>query len=89
MDHHGLDAGHTMPYPCPPVGFYVDEERDLGGWVPYEADGTDASARGDKFRDGRLVMRKGEGFSAQDDVDLEGICFACKGPDYISADPSS
>ncbi|KAK7722769.1 hypothetical protein SLS63_009164 [Diaporthe eres] len=74
-DHCGMDAGHTMPYPCPAVGFYVDEERDFGGWLPYEAEGTGAPARGEKFRDGRLVMRKMEGFSAQDDIDLEGICF--------------
>lgn len=88
-DHCGVDAGHTMPYPCPPVGFYVDEERDFGGWVPYEAEGTGAPAPGEKFRDGRLVMRKMEGFSAQDDIDLEGICFICKGPIYISTGPSS
>lgn len=87
-DHCGVDAGHTMPYPCPAVGFYVDEERDLGGWVPYEAEGTGAPARGEKLRDGRLVMRKMEGFSAQDDIDLEGICFICKGPIYVSTSPS-
>lgn len=84
-DHCGADAGHTMPYPCPAVGFYVDEGRDLGGWLPYEAEGTGAPPRGEKFRDGRLVMRKMEGFSAQDDIDLEGICFICKGPIYVSA----
>lgn len=88
-DHCGADAGHTMPYPCPPVGFYVDEGRDFGGWVPYEAEGTGPPAPGEKFRDGRLVMRKMEGFSAQDDIDLEGICFICKGPIYISASSSS
>ena len=87
-DHCGTDAGHTMPYSCPAVGFYVDEERDLGGWVPYEAEDTSAPARGEKFRDGRLVMRKMEGFSAQDDIDLEGICFICKGPIYVSASPT-
>lgn len=84
-DHCGVDAGHTMPYPCPAVGFYVDEKRDFGGWLPYEAEGTGAPARGEKFRDGRLVMRKMEGFGSQDDIDLEGICFICKGPIYLSA----
>lgn len=88
-DHCGVDAGHTMPYPCPAVGFYVDEERDFGGWLPYEAEGTGAPARGEKFRDGRLVMRKMEGFGAQDDIDLEGICFICKGPIYLSTSPPS
>ncbi|KAL2278218.1 hypothetical protein FJTKL_14631 [Diaporthe vaccinii] len=87
-DHCGADAGHTMSYPCPAVGFYVDEERDFGGWLPYEAEGAGAPARGEKFRDGRLVMRKVEGFSAQDDIDLEGICFICKGPIYVSTSPS-
>lgn len=87
-DHCGVDAGHTTPYPCPAVGFYVDEERDLGGWVPYEAEGTGAPARGEKFRDGLLVMRKMEGLSAQDDIDLEGIYFICKGPIYVSTSPS-
>lgn len=88
-DQYGVEPGHTMPYPCPAVGFYVDEDRDFGGWLPYEAEGTGAPARGEKFRDGRLVMRKMEGFRAQDDIDLEGICFICKGPIYISGSPAS
>lgn len=88
-DHCGVDAGHTMPYPCPAVGFYVDEDEDLGGWVPYEAEGTGKPAPGEKFRDGRLVMRRTEGFRAQDEVDLEGICLICKGPIYVSSGGSS
>lgn len=87
-DHCGVDAGHTMPYPCPPVGFYVDEERDFGGWVAYEAEVTGAPAQGEKFRDGRLVMRKMESFNAQDDIDLEGICLICKSPIFIDTGPA-
>jgi hypothetical protein len=70
-----------MPYPCPPVGIYLDEELDLGGWLPSKAEKAIESGR--KFRDGRLV-RPIEYFNFQEDYDLEGICAVCKGSLFFS-----
>ncbi|KAL1846103.1 hypothetical protein Daus18300_014353 [Diaporthe australafricana] len=82
-DHCSADVGHTMPYRClhiVAVGFWVDEEQDLGGWVAYDTQDTNAPRRVEKFRDGRLVFPRMESFNVQDDVDLAGICFVSKGP---------
>jgi len=79
----------VLEYECPPVGFYVEEDRDLGGWValpendPQEGGegsvvavaGTEA---GERLRSGRLTRRI-EVFDWGDDVDLEGICDWCGG----------
>lgn len=82
--NHGIGdlfARRTMNYPCPPVGFYLHEEQDFGGWGASEAEKP--VERGEKYRDGRLVW-KTENFAFEDGVDLEGICQVCKGPMYFS-----
>lgn len=53
-------------YQSAPMGFWVHEERDLGGWVPCDAE----EKVGNGFRDGRLT-RKMERFNADDDCDVE------------------
>lgn len=76
-------------YGCPAVGFYVDEEKDLGGWTELDTDGTEegevgitaAADGGERFRDGKLT-RKIEAFNWQDDIDMEGICDWCNSPMY-------
>ncbi|XDG06243.1 hypothetical protein ABKA04_005858 [Annulohypoxylon sp. FPYF3050] len=55
-------------FPSPPVGIYVDEGLDFGGWVPA---GTEQKIT-NKFRDGTLA-RKLEMFDAEDDCDLEDL----------------
>lgn len=76
-----LDAvTNLMPYPCPSIGFYVHEDKDLGGWSSSKAEKP--VAQGEKFRDGRLIRRI-ENFSYQDDMDLEGICERCNGLVYL------
>jgi hypothetical protein len=66
-----------LDYPCPPVGFYIEEERDLGGWGAISKESVVDSR--ERFRDGKLV-RKIESFNWRDDVDLEGICDFCNSP---------
>lgn len=74
-------------YACPAVGFVIDEESDLGGWVALEDDGEEdeglgviaTADGGERFRDGKLT-RKIEAFNWRDDIDLEGICDYCNRP---------
>ncbi len=82
-------------YPSPAVGLSVDEEQDLGGWIPFSVDrqGEEAGVGvtkfgdgGERFRDGRLT-RKMEAFNWRDDVDLEGICDKCNSPLLFRSGP--
>ncbi|KDN63409.1 hypothetical protein CSUB01_11577 [Colletotrichum sublineola] len=82
-----------LDYASPAVGFYVDEEKDLGGWDKIDGEekggddlGVTATADGgERLRDGRLT-RKVESFNWQDDIDMEGICDWCNGPMYYRRD---
>ncbi|KAK3389894.1 hypothetical protein B0H63DRAFT_464493 [Podospora didyma] len=84
-DQQGRDA---LPYPCPPIGFYVDEERNLGGWVPAKIEVDDAVVNAGREQEERLsngrLVRKVEYFDWDDDVDLEGICENCNAPLFFS-----
>ena len=82
--------GHLLPdYALPAAMIVVDENKDLGGWVPlaadelHEADGTPGGVRlgavERRFRDGKLT-RNVESFDWMDDVDLEGLCDVCNSP---------
>lgn len=68
------DAGCCDPdpslamHPSAPMGFWVHEERDFGGWVPCDAEEKVENG----FRDGRLT-RKMERFNADDDCDVEAF----------------
>jgi hypothetical protein len=64
---HG-ESEKSAPYPCPAVGFHVEEDRDLGGWV----ESSTVTDMPNGFRDGRL-NRKMEHFDPEDDCDLEII----------------
>ena len=75
-------------YASPAVGLFVDEERDLGGWIPFSVEEpgrgeemgvTTIGDAGERLRNGKLT-RKMEAFSWQDDVDLEGLCDLCNSP---------
>ncbi|KAK2766557.1 zinc finger protein [Colletotrichum kahawae] len=74
-------------YMCPPVGFFVDEESDLGGWDLVQNDGkvddslgmTATSGEEERFRNGKLA-KKNQAFTWRDDIDLEGICDYCNRP---------
>lgn len=55
-------------YQSAPMGFWVHEKRDLGGWVP--CDSVDTVRNG--FRDGQLT-RKMERFNVDDDCDVEAF----------------
>ncbi|KAK2012798.1 hypothetical protein LZ32DRAFT_677075 [Colletotrichum eremochloae] len=67
-----------LDYASPAMGFYVDEEKDLGGWDKIDGEekggddlGVTATADGgERLRDGRLT-RKVESFNWQDDIDME------------------
>ncbi|KAI1371956.1 hypothetical protein F4677DRAFT_463696 [Hypoxylon crocopeplum] len=67
ISHVDIDVrASPYRYPSPPVGLYVDEEKDLGGWVPA---GTGQRIT-NRYRDGVLI-RKIEPFDAEDDCELE------------------
>lgn len=77
-----------LEYACPAVGFFVDEEKDLGEWTALSGEGegdevgvgvTETGSGSERFRDGKLI-RKMEMFNWQDDIDLEGICNWCNSP---------
>lgn len=72
---------HVFNYDCPAVGFYVDEETDLGGWVKMAQSGAGETAGvadlgsaelSSRLGSGRL-RRKTEVFDQDDDLDLETI----------------
>ncbi|KAI0165336.1 hypothetical protein GGR52DRAFT_575424 [Hypoxylon sp. FL1284] len=65
--HVDVDVRNS-PYrfPSPPVGLYVDEDKDLGGWVPART----GDAVTNRYRNGVLI-RKIEPFDAEDDCELE------------------
>lgn len=54
----------------PPIGFYVDVEKDLGGWGP-----TNAEEEIDKDKDKGQLKQKMEIFAAEDDCDIEHYFF--------------
>ncbi|KAF5010745.1 hypothetical protein FDECE_3100 [Fusarium decemcellulare] len=82
-------------YTCPAVCFYVDEDKDLGGWTALresaqsdeEADEAVAVAETggiwERLRSGKLTRRI-EIFDWEDDIDLEGICDWCGRPFKIN-----
>ena len=75
-------------YTSPAMGLFVDEERDLGGWTPFCAEGkgeeeeeegagvTKTGGGGERFRDGKLTRRI-EAFDWRNDIDLEVFCDQC------------
>lgn len=54
----------------PPIGFYVDVEKDLGGWGA-----SNAEEQIDKDKDKGQLKQKMEIFSAEDDCDIEHYFF--------------
>lgn len=54
----------------PPIGFYVDVEKDLGGWGP-----SNAEEGIDKDKDKGQLKQKMEIFAAEDDCDIEHYFF--------------
>ena len=54
----------------PPIGFYVDVEKDLGGWGA-----SNAEEEIDKDKDKGQLKQKMEIFTAQDDCDIEHYFF--------------
>ena len=54
----------------PPIGFYVDVEKDLGGWGA-----SNAEEEIDKEQDKGQLKQKMEIFSAEDDCDIEHYFF--------------
>lgn len=54
----------------PPIGFYVDVVKDLGGWGP-----TNAEEEIDKDKDKGQLKQKMEIFAAEDDCDIEHYFF--------------
>jgi hypothetical protein len=75
--------------PSPPIGIYLDEEMDLGGWVAPVLMLDRESRRNSNLQkrgtqEGKLV-RKVEYFNWEDDVDLEGVCDQCNKPLYITS----
>ena len=86
----GGEPNAIVDYACPVVEFYVDEDKDLGGWTALptnvqEDEGDEAVAvadtggAGERMGSGKL-MRRIEMFNWGDDLDLEGICYWCGGP---------
>lgn len=84
-----IGDNNVLDYECPAVGFYVEEGKDLGGWVALPENGAEAGGEGsvvavagtemgERLRSGRLTRRI-EVFDWGDDVDLEGICEWCGG----------
>jgi hypothetical protein len=65
------DPVHGLPETVsPPIGFYVDVEKDLGGWGP-----SSAEEKIDRERDKGQLKQKMEIFAAEDDCDLEHYFF--------------
>ena len=54
----------------PPIGFYVDVEKDLGGWGA-----SNAEEEIDKDKDKGQLKQKMEIFAAEDDCDIEHYFF--------------
>ena len=54
----------------PPIGFYVDVEKDLGGWGA-----SNAEEEMDQNKDKGQLKQKMEIFSAEDDCDIEHYFF--------------
>lgn len=54
----------------PPIGFYVDMEKDLGGWGA-----SNTEEKIDKDKDKGQLKQKMEIFSAEDDCDIEHYFF--------------
>lgn len=54
----------------PPIGFYVDVEKDLGGWGP-----SNAVEEIDKDKDKGQLKQKMEIFAGEDDCDIEHYFF--------------
>lgn len=54
----------------PPIGFYVDVEKDLGGWAA-----SNAEEEIDKDKDKGQLKQKMEIFAAEDDCDIEHYFF--------------
>ena len=54
----------------PPIGFYVDVEKDLGGWGP-----SNAEEEIDKDKDKGQLKQKMEIFAGEDDCDIEHYFF--------------
>lgn len=54
----------------PPIGFYVDVEKDLGGWGA-----SNAEEEIDKDKDQGQLKQKMEIFTAEDDCDIEHYFF--------------
>ena len=54
----------------PPIGFYVDVEKDLGGWGA-----SNAEEEIDKNKDKGQLKQKMEIFAAEDDCDIEHYFF--------------
>lgn len=74
---------HNMvpaPYAIPPVGFFVNEDQDLGGWRPSNEEVTVENG----FRDGRLLKRM-EHFEDDDDCDLSDYTQEVRGRDWKNA----
>lgn len=80
---------HTSPAMC----LFLDEEKDMGGWIPFlterectsEEEGvTRAAGLEERFRDGKLTRRL-ETLNWEDDVDLEGLCDFCNRPLFFTS----
>ena len=66
-----VDTVQGLPEPVsPPIGFYVDVEKDLGGWGA-----SNAEEEIDKDKDKGQLKQKMEIFSAEDDCDIEHYFF--------------
>ena len=67
----GTDTVQGLPETVsPPIGFYVDVEKDLGGWGA-----SNAEEKIDKDKDKGQLKQKMEIFSAEDDCDIEHYFF--------------
>ena len=65
------DTIHDPPdTTSPPIGFYVDVEKDLGGWGA-----SDAEVKIEKDKDKGYLKQKMEIFAGEDDCDLEHYFF--------------
>lgn len=73
VDNNQYDVVQGLPYTTsPPIGFYVNEDTDLGGWGPSNAV-AEISAESDKGQ----LKQKMEPFVGEDDCnDLEHYFFA-------------
>ena len=68
---HQIDTVQGLPEAVsPPIGFYVDLEKDLGGWGA-----SNAEEEIDKDKDKGQLKQKMEIFSGEDDCDIEHYFF--------------